>query len=60
VGHSSPAQAAEVAQQANARSLYLIHYPTRGVDLDSLVDEARHHYQGPVTLAKDFMTLEID
>jgi ribonuclease Z len=60
LGHSSPAQAAEVAQRANARSLYLIHYPTRGVDLDSLVDEARLHFQGPVSLAKDYMTLEID
>ncbi|HMD87638.1 MAG TPA: MBL fold metallo-hydrolase [Anaerolineaceae bacterium] len=60
LGHSSPAQAAEIAQRANAGSLYLIHYPTRGVDLDSLVEEARLHYPGPVTLAKDFMSLEID
>jgi len=60
LGHSSSAQAAEIAQQANARSLYLIHYPTRGVDLDSLVEEARWFYQGPVTLAKDFMRLDFD
>jgi ribonuclease Z len=58
VGHSSAAQAAEIATQAEVGSLYLIHYPTGRFGKGDPVSEARTKFQGPVTLAKDFMTLD--
>lgn len=60
-GHSSAAQAGEVASQAEVGKLYLIHYPTgkyaNGTDL---VAEAHQRYQGQVALADDFMELNFD
>jgi len=57
IGHSSAAQAGEIAAQAGAKSLYLIHYPTQGVNHASLLAEARTTYAGPVALAEDFLEL---
>ncbi len=57
-GHSSPRQAGEIATQAGARSLYLIHYPTGGTDLQPLVAEAQETFTGPVGLTKDFQEFE--
>ncbi len=57
-GHTSPAQAGEIASRCQARALYLIHYPTRGFDGDILVREAQANFRGPVSLAKDFLELE--
>jgi ribonuclease Z len=57
-GHSSAAQAGEVAQEAGAKQLVLIHYRTGGADLSQLVPEAQSTYSGPVRLAEDLMTLE--
>lgn len=57
-GHSSAAQAGEVAQEAGAKQLVLIHYRTGGADTSQLVSEAQSTYTGPVTLAEDLMTLE--
>jgi len=57
-GHSSAAQAAGVAREANAKSLYLIHYPTGDTNYRSLLEEATQVYSGPVKLAEDFMTLD--
>jgi ribonuclease Z len=51
-GHSSPSQAAEVALEAGVGSLVLIHYPVRGIDLESWRLEACR-FAGPVSLAKD-------
>jgi ribonuclease Z len=51
-GHSSPAQAAEVARAAGAARLALIHYPVRGVSLDAW-RQAAAKFPGPVTLAQD-------
>lgn len=59
VGHSSAAQAAEVAAQAEVGALYLIHYPTGSPVNGSLPAEARKKFQGEVTLATDFMVMEI-
>jgi ribonuclease BN (tRNA processing enzyme) len=39
-------------------SLYLIHYPTGQFASGSLVAEARQQFDGPVTLAEDYMELE--
>jgi len=58
-GHTSAAQAGEIAQKAEAKSLYLIHYRTGDFDPRSLIDEARQNYHGPVYLAEDFMELEL-
>jgi len=58
-GHTSAAQAGEIAQKAEAKSLYLIHYRTGDFDSRSLIGEARQTYQGPVYLAEDFMELEL-
>ena len=57
VGHTSAAQAGEIARQAGAKALYLIHYPTGDFDPRPLVDQAKHTFAGPVTLAQDFMEL---
>lgn len=51
-GHSSPAEAAEVARQAGAKQLALIHYPVHGLSLAAWRSEAAG-FPGPVTLARD-------
>lgn len=59
-GHSSAGQAGEMARQAQAKALYLIHYPTGDTDTSTLVDEAKEHFDGPVELAEDFMEFAFD
>lgn len=58
-GHSSAEQAGEIATRAEVGKLYLIHYPTGRFAKGDLAAEARKTYQGEITLAKDFMTIEI-
>ncbi len=58
-GHSSAEQAGEIAAQARAGSLYLIHYPT-SADRAGLIEQARRRFSGPVHLAKDFMQIDLD
>jgi ribonuclease Z len=57
LGHTSAEQAGEIARQAEVGSLYLIHYPTRKIDPETLIPEAKKKFPGPVALAKDFMEL---
>jgi ribonuclease Z len=57
-GHSSAGQAGQIATQAEAGKLYLIHYPTGEFASGDLIAEARQHFQGDVELATDFMTLD--
>lgn len=59
-GHSSAAQAGEMARQAQVKELYLIHYPTGDFDSKSLVADAAEHFDGPVALAEDFMEFAFD
>ena len=59
-GHSSAAQAGRAARQAEAGGLYLIHYPTGQFTSPNLVEEARQQYEGPVTQAEDYMTVDLD
>ena len=59
-GHSSAAQAGRAARQAEAGGLYLIHYPTGQFASGNLISEARQQYEGPVTLAEDYMALDLD
>ncbi len=56
VGHSSPAQAGEIARQAEAKKLMLIHY-SKGKGAATL-EEAKTVFSGPVQLAEDLMRLE--
>jgi ribonuclease Z len=58
-GHTSAAQAGEIAQKAEAKCLYLIHYPTGDFDSRSLIHEACMNFQGSVYLTEDFMELEL-
>ncbi len=59
VGHSSAAQAGEIAHQAGVKALYLVHYPTGDFDPRPLVEQAGQSFPGPVTLAEDFMRLTL-
>jgi ribonuclease Z len=59
-GHSSAAQAGQMAAEAESGSLYLIHYPTGQYFNPNLVTEARSQYGGPIMLAEDFMTILFD
>ncbi len=56
-GHSSAAQAGQIAARAGAKSLGLIHYNGEGVG-GGLIKEAREHFSGPVFLATDFLRLD--
>lgn len=57
-GHSSASQAGEIAQEAGAQSLYLIHYPTGKFAKGSPVEEARTTFDGPITLVEDYMFVD--
>lgn len=59
VGHSSPSQAGEIATQANAGALYLIHYPPPlYADISAWVSEAQATYDGFVALAEDYDVID--
>lgn len=58
LGHSSAAQAGEIAQKAGVKALYLIHYPTGDFDPTPLEAEAGETFSGPVGLAHDLMEFE--
>ncbi len=59
-GHSSAEQAGMIATEANAKELYLIHYPTGGFDYHSLIAEAAKTFKGPVKIAEDLDQFEFD
>jgi ribonuclease Z len=58
LGHTSASQAGNIATQAGAKALCLIHYPTNFHNPSPLVDEAKSTFQGEVFLAEDFMNLD--
>jgi ribonuclease Z len=63
IGHTSPAQAGEVAALAGAKSLYLIHYQSwkkGNWDGDVWLSQAKSSYNGPVYLAEDFQKIPMD
>lgn len=53
-GHSSARQAGEIATEAGAKLLYLIHYHVWNINPEPLINEARETYSGPVYLLRDF------
>jgi ribonuclease BN (tRNA processing enzyme) len=58
LGHSSAAQAGEIATRAEAKELLLIHYRTGDFDTRVLIEQARQTFKGPVSLAYDFMSIQ--
>lgn len=58
-GHSSAAQAGEIATEAGAKKLVLVHYNVWDTDTNVLVPEARTTFDGPVELAVDYTVYEI-
>ncbi len=59
LGHTSAAQAGEIARKAGVKKLYLIHYQTWDFDASGLVQEAQRQFAGPVELAWDFAQIDI-
>lgn len=59
LGHSSAAAAGSIARRAEVGKLYLIHYPTGNFPNGNLVPDAQGTFGGPVSLAKDFMVIDI-
>ena len=58
-GHSTPAEAGEIAARANVKALYLIHYSLQGeTPVESLLAKAKKTFQGKVFLAEDLMTID--
>jgi ribonuclease BN (tRNA processing enzyme) len=57
-GHSSARQAGEVASEAGAKKLLLIHYHVWNTDPEPLVAEAQETFDGPVHLCKDYDEFE--
>jgi len=58
-GHTSASQAADIALQAKAKNLYLIHYPTDEKTHPALLEDARKVFGEAVFLAKDFMKIDL-
>jgi len=54
LGHSSAAQAGEIARRAGAARLVLIHYRPAPWKYDRWIEEAAAAFGGPVELAQDF------
>jgi ribonuclease Z len=57
-GHTGPVQAGEIAREAGAKRLYLIHYPTGEFTRPEMVEEAADAFEGSVALAEDLMRIE--
>lgn len=60
IGHTSPEKAGQIATQAKAGALYLIHYPPQLVAPETLLAKAKQTFHGPVTVAKDFLEISFD
>lgn len=60
VGHTPPERAGEIAAEAGAKSLCLIHYPPQLADPESLLSKAGQAYHGPIQVAKDFLSFTFE
>jgi ribonuclease Z len=56
-GHSSAAQAGEIAAKAGVKTLYLIHFPPEKYGSEELLAQARKNFSGNVKYASDFLEL---
>lgn len=57
-GHSTGADAARDAMEANAKQLVLVHYPSVRGDPEAILEEAKAIFRGSVELAEDFNVYE--
>jgi ribonuclease BN (tRNA processing enzyme) len=55
-GHLTPAEAADIARRAGVRRLILTHFRTDIQDYQSVEKQARAHFSGQVTLAREKRT----
>jgi ribonuclease Z len=58
-GHSTASQAGKIARRSGAKALYLIHYPTGDFDTQAVIKEAQQSFNGPVSLAEDYLKIEL-
>lgn len=58
-GHTSAQQAGEIARVAGVKALALIHFSHEDEQEQALVEQAQAAFGGPVSLARDFMTIEL-
>jgi ribonuclease Z len=59
IGHSSAAQAAQVARQAEAKRLYLIHYSHENKGEEKMLADARQIFGPKVELAVDGLIIDL-
>lgn len=59
IGHTSPAQAGEIASQAGARALYLIHTPPKPEIYPHMIEQAAGVFTGVVKIAQDGQKIQI-
>lgn len=59
VGHSSAAQAGEIATRSGVKKMYLIHYPTGDEKIEDLQNQAQETFSGKVALAEDFLEIPL-
>jgi ribonuclease Z len=58
-GHSSAEQAAEIAREAGAKKLMLIHFRAEEKELEERLSEARKVFNGEVVPAEEFLQLDL-
>jgi len=58
-GHSSSAQAGEIAHKSEVDTLYLIHYSLHDNTPETLIAGAKKNFSGQVILAQDLMEIEV-
>lgn len=57
-GHSDSVQAAEIAQKARVKQLYLIHYDNGEKTDPGIISRAEEVFDGQIILAEDFMQID--
>jgi len=57
-GHTTPAQAAQLAEICGVKKLILLHFwPT--MEMERVYEEASQYFKGEIVLAKDFLEVEL-
>jgi len=56
--HTTPAQAAQLAESCGVKKLILLHFwPT--MEMEKVYEEASQHFKGEILLAQDFLEVEL-